>query len=449
MLRHDSVPTIKPAEFINLNPLDLNRGISSVEIKLFYLGQNRNGSVIERETAVEMAKTLRGAPIVAHYDKEKKDFGDHGGNLGIDEDGNYFITPKTIPYGFISTDSKVAFKDYDEYAENGDKVTRTYLVATGYIWTGRYPEITKALTSGLGQSMELDPDTMTGRWTKSDNELFDVFIIDSAEISAACILGDDVEPCFEGAAVTDRKISKEFELDENPVQTFFTMVYELKNALKERADMENEILEPEQSEEIVEVEEAVVEAPATEEGAVEDEFVKKDEEDEKSDAEDDSDAAEDEEKDEDKKPSENHSIEEVVEEVVEEPAAEEVVEEVVDYSALISELDSLRSEVAELRQFKLNAENAEKDAVIAKYFMLSDADKAEVIENKEQYSLEEIDAKLALAYVRANVNFDSIDGQEEVEEEVAEEDPITSFSLESDVSYIPPVVAALRQVAKN
>ena len=59
------VSTIDNPEFINLEPLDINPLMSKCQIKVFYLGHNRNHSYINKETALKMAKTLRGTPIVA------------------------------------------------------------------------------------------------------------------------------------------------------------------------------------------------------------------------------------------------------------------------------------------------------------------------------------------------------------------------------------------------
>lgn len=59
------ISTIDNPEFINLEPLDVNPLMSKCQIKVFYLGHNRNGSYINKETASKMAKTLRGTPIVA------------------------------------------------------------------------------------------------------------------------------------------------------------------------------------------------------------------------------------------------------------------------------------------------------------------------------------------------------------------------------------------------
>ena len=55
MLRNRSVATIDSPEFINLAPDAINPGISKCEIKVMYLGKNRNGSFIDKNTAIQMA----------------------------------------------------------------------------------------------------------------------------------------------------------------------------------------------------------------------------------------------------------------------------------------------------------------------------------------------------------------------------------------------------------
>ena len=59
-----SVATIDSPEFVNLQPMDINPLMSKCDIKVLYIGQNRNLSYITKEVATEMAKSLRGAPIV-------------------------------------------------------------------------------------------------------------------------------------------------------------------------------------------------------------------------------------------------------------------------------------------------------------------------------------------------------------------------------------------------
>jgi hypothetical protein len=49
--------------------------------------------------------------------------------------------------------------------------------------------------------MELDEtEYLKGQWTKDKNGLPKFFIINEAIISKLCILGEDYEPCFEGAS---------------------------------------------------------------------------------------------------------------------------------------------------------------------------------------------------------------------------------------------------------
>ena len=158
------------------------------------------------------------------------------------------------------------------------------------------------------------------------------------------------------------------------------------------------------------------------------EFVKDDDKDDSDD--DDEPEDEDDEDDDDKKPT-NHSLEE--------------------FEAMESELSSLRAEVEELREFKLGIESQQKDALINSYHMLSDEDKADVIEHKSEYSLEEIESKLAVIYVKKNVDFDSLTGKAEDDinfeaEPAKEEDPSLTFSLDDEVAgFVPSMVQALRK----
>ncbi|MDD7756885.1 MAG: hypothetical protein PUJ51_20750 [Clostridiales bacterium] len=105
-MMHQSIATIDSPEFINLQPLEINPLMSSCEIKVLYLGENRNHSYITKDVATEMAKTLRGAPIVGYYKEEKDDFADHGERMIFDDEGIKFEC-LTRPYGFVAPDAKV------------------------------------------------------------------------------------------------------------------------------------------------------------------------------------------------------------------------------------------------------------------------------------------------------------------------------------------------------
>ena len=416
-----SVATINSPEFINLQPLDINPLMSRAEIKVLYVGENRNRTYISKETATEMAKTLRGAPIVGYWKEEKQDFRDHGREVIIDDEGIKFNC-KTVPYGFVSPDAKVWFQEFEDTNDFGETILREYLMTTGYLWTGQFEECKSAIESdGKPQSMELDEDTLQGRWERN-NRGMDFFIINDAIFSKLCILGDDVEPCFEGASVTAPNVSASFtKVDDTFRQTLFTMMQDLKLALEGGQQMNNDVVET-----VTSAEETVTELttePEVVETVVEEVVETNDEETVEP-----SFAASEEAVVETTKESEvtEEELEVVEEVVVEEPAVTEPsIEEQysalktaheeletnynalqVSYTELESRFTALETAHAELVEFKRQSDDAKKDEMIEKFYMLSEEDKKEIIDNKAKYTVEEIEEKLSVICFRKKVNFD-------------------------------------------
>lgn len=288
---HRSIATIDAPEFINVTPLDINPLMSKCEIKVLYIGGNRNHSYITKEVATEMAKTLRGAPIVGYYKDEKEDFRDHGEQVVFDDEGIHFNC-LTKPYGFVSPDSEIWFQKFIDTDDFGNEIEREYLMTTGYLWTGQYQEVQSVIDEGRPHSMELDESTLEGKWEVNHQDGMEYFIIDDAMFSKLCILGNDVEPCFEGSSVKAPEISTSFtKVDDTFVRTLYTMMQDLKSALDkqggqskmelENKDLENnevveetEVIEepvddntPEAEPEVEATEEPVVEEEGTEENA--------------------------------------------------------------------------------------------------------------------------------------------------------------------------------------
>ena len=411
-LPHKSIATIDSPEFINLQPLDINPLMSKCEIKVFYIGENRNQSYISKEVALEMAKTLRGAPIVGYFKDNKEDFADHGNRMTIDDEGIHFDC-LTKPYGFVAPDAQVWFQKFSETDEFGNELEREYLMTTGYLWTGQFEEAQSVIDEGKPQSMELDDETLQGHWAKNTKTGMEFFIINDAIVSKLCILGDDVEPCFEGAAITGENTTpSKFTLDDDFKKSLFTMMKELEFALKgdntvEQLENQNvettEVVESEfveqaedNSVETVEVEnqENIEDASNSEEST---EFVKKDEEEEEEASEEEADDSDEdpEDSEDDKEKKVNHSLH----------TDEEYAELETKFQALQESYSALEAEKEELVNFKNNVEDKQKDELIAKFFMLSDEDKQDVIVNKRQYSLEDIESKLAVICYRKKINF--------------------------------------------
>ena len=98
-----------------------------------------------------------------------------------------------------------------------------------------FEEAKKAIEGeGRPQSMELDDDTLDGKWSTNVNTGVDFFIINDAIFTKLCILGEDVEPCFEGASITAPNVSTHFtKMDDSFTQTLFTMMQDLKKIVSE------------------------------------------------------------------------------------------------------------------------------------------------------------------------------------------------------------------------
>ena len=76
-----------------------------------------------------------------------------------------------------------------------------------------------------------------------------------------------------------------------------------------------------------------------------------------------------------------------------------------DFNELKENYESLKSDYDVLVEFKRTVDNEKKDALIAEFYMLSKEDKKEIIENKENYSLEEIKAKLSVICFDKKISF--------------------------------------------
>ena len=508
-MKHTSIKLETPCEFINITPV--NPLISKCQIKVCYVGDmpNRNGSVITKEVARQMANSLPGSPIVGYYNDATGDFEEHNRVIDI-SNGQFKIQDTTKPYGFVDLGARAWFQKF-----NDDGVEHEYLMTEGYIWTGQYPECQRIINQGNNQSMELDEKTLNATWTKDDNGKPKFFIINEAIISKLCILGEECEPCFEGSQIT--KFSLTF--DEDFKQKLFSMMNDLKELIKEGGtkvfsryaveigdnlwnSLWNYILEKypdadntyssvyaiegvceEDSQKfavlqnrsdnkyyrlnfslnetdgfvpadaLIEVTESYIPAAepqfsleavktyeteyASKKKAEEEDKNNKDNKsnfDNKSEGKDNnSDNPEDgkdkkpigkkddldgkgnnsdddgNKDDEDKKKKKKYSLEDVTEYQELKTEYEELKSK---YAALETEKNSLIEEIEPLRKFKLASEKKDKEAMIAQFYMLSDDDKKDVIDNIDKYSVDDIEAKLSVICVRNKVSFDLDENKE-------------------------------------
>ena len=417
-MNHTSILIESPCELINLTPL--NPLISRCQIKVCYIGLNRNGSIITKEVAREMANSLPGSPIVGYYNENKGDFEGH--NQSIEISGNTMrIRDTTQPYGFVDLGAKAWFQDFLD-----DGIVHTYLVTEGYLWTGQFPESKRVLERGNNQSMELDENSLDGSWTIDDKSGMEFFIINEAIISKLCILGEDVEPCFEGARISEFSLDMSFN---QKITNLMRQVRELKGGAP--------IVEKEEKMTDFSLDENPIEE-VEEEKEVEEDFSLQDPEQKEEEI-----LEEDSTIEENPVQENNNSVNFELEYNSLQETYNELNAKFTDLETRYTELENSYNELLE---FKKTKELEDKQAMIDSFYMLSDEDKKDVLDNIENYSLEEIEGKLAVICVHNKLN---LSDEPKEEEKVTE----TSFSFndiqDDEPEVVPAIVSLLRKSKKN
>ncbi len=402
-----------------------------------------------------MAPSLRGACIVGHYEASKGDFEEHNRLVEL-KGGTATVIEDTRPYGFVDLNAPVWFQDFLD----DDQVVRKYLVTEGYLWTGQYPECGRVIQEGNNQSMELDEYLTSGEWTTIDNTKMEFFIINEAVVSKLCILGEDMEPCFEGSTIN--KSTTQYSFDRGTfANQLFSLMQDIKGILSKGGEpamfeLYNVELGDDMWKKVSEMVTGI-----DNKYIVNGVYVNKDETPYQYFL-----IASDKETDEPNYVRVNFSIgedgsttygiqegfeipegyepvftREAVSEYINAQAANEPetqgnpdesgnpetdntvgtykLEEIPEYveamnriheletnfAALKETADAAAAELAALREYKVNAERKDKQAMIDSFYMLSDEEKKPVVDMIDTYSVEEIEEKLSVICVRNKVSF--------------------------------------------
>lgn len=183
----------------------LNPQFSLCDVLVCYHGDNRNMTSLPKKVIEDNLYSIYGVPIVGEWiykldGTDEKTWGSHGGRIIIDDKGIHF-EQTTKPFGFVTKEaadnaSWVTITEKDGHTQN------EYLKLSGCIlWTDRYEESKTILDDNYGQSMEIE-------FTKGHYRDDHYYEAEEFIFSALCILGTDVEPCFESAC-----IGRHYELD--------------------------------------------------------------------------------------------------------------------------------------------------------------------------------------------------------------------------------------------
>jgi hypothetical protein len=159
-----------------------NEVLSKARCRIFYTGANRNGTYITEEFAEKLVSTLPYVPVKGIYDTMKDDFTDHGRER---YEGRI--------YGIVPENPNFAWEKHLDV----DGVERTYACTDVYLFTGLYKQEAFDIIQ-KSQSMELYADSIDGEWQFINGKRY--FVFTNGRFLGLQALGEDYEPCFEGAA---------------------------------------------------------------------------------------------------------------------------------------------------------------------------------------------------------------------------------------------------------
>ena len=181
-------------------------------LRVAYVGDNRNGSSISKETFERCINTIYNCPVVCRYDREADTIGSHDVDIVRKDDGLHLVNA-THPVGVVPAGAEYHW----ETIEEADGSEHEYLCVEVLLWK-RQEAYQKIKDDGVvDESMEI---------TVKEGELVNgIFVIKDFEFTAFCLLGT-AEPCYESASLAV------FSDDQFKAQ-FATMMQELKESISQ------------------------------------------------------------------------------------------------------------------------------------------------------------------------------------------------------------------------
>jgi len=343
--------------------------------------------------------------------------------------------------------------------------------------------------------MELDEYLTHGEWTTLDNTKMEFFIINEAVVSKLCILGEDMEPCFEGANITNSTTQYSFDrgtfanqllslmqdikgiLSKGGKPAMFELynvelgddmwksTYAIATGINEKYIVEGVynntddtpdqyfLIASDEENNRVRINFSIAEDGATTYGIQEGFEIPEDyapvftreavseylaAQVEATPAANEGNSGESGEPESDNNVG-TYKLEEIPEYVEAMQNLENLRQE---FAALKESAEAASAELATLREYKNTIERKDKQAMIDSFYMLSDAEKKPVVDKINEYSVEEIEEKLSVICVRNKVSF-------------AKEDEgntgATTYNLEDGVNNdsTPDWVKAVMETAKT
>lgn len=163
------------------NLTSYNQVLSKARVRTFYKKFNRNGTYITDEFAEKLIASAPYTPVKGIYDNFNDDYTDHGKTRDLGR-----------IYGIVPENPNFAW----EIHPDEDGIDREYACFDVLLFTALYEEASEIV--GKSQSMELYEPTLKGEFRYIEGKK--AFVFTEGCFLGLQVLGDGVEPCFEGAA---------------------------------------------------------------------------------------------------------------------------------------------------------------------------------------------------------------------------------------------------------
>lgn len=414
----DSVVVSSPFQGIS----ETNPNLGRLKVRVFTRYGNRNGSYITDAVAEQLIKsaTTGTTPVVGFFDPETQSWASHSGPTLANA------------YGYVES-----FLGWEPF-EDTDGITREYSVFSVVLFTDYFEEANKIF--GQYQSMELNPETISGDWTVINGQEY--FVYTSAEMLGFCIIGEH-EPCFSVSSFFSKNDDSYNFQYEKFSSLLFNLKAQVEEAEKANKGGEQQMNEFENQEMTPVIEEVQVENPQTQEDNEMPNFQASEE----------SVAEVEPITESNDEPTEEFTAEaesEPVEEASEEPSEFEALQ--LQFNELQSNYETALARIKELEESQVNAtaemanlraeneglqtalssyekqveeaENERKNVLIEKYEKVLDEEEIKPIKDVvKDFSYDELETKLAVKYANKHMA-----GSEEVKKVPLPETPESQFA---------------------
>lgn len=211
----------------NTYAIEGNENLMKVKLRIIHDGYNKKTNVT-LDAIKDAEESLKNIPILARVLEDGSDFNEH--DVGLQKvNGEYKLVYIEKPIGVIGSDTEISYETIDD---------KTYLNATGYIWTKYNKDAERIINESdeKGCSMEIDLID----YVQNDED--DSITINKFEFTGVTILGDHIESAAYDTILEKYSLNSIYKKE---LKELYKEIYSLNNNIKEENLMEDEVKDDE------------------------------------------------------------------------------------------------------------------------------------------------------------------------------------------------------------